>query len=82
MPPLLHSAPTAGHTSVGLGAAEGRTYAWFRAPKSSADLIKGRDAIAEWAKMSYGWMGRSPDCKASFLASMCPGPTASIPCSA
>ena len=26
-----------------------------------------RDAIAAWARITYGWMGRSPDYKAAFL---------------
>src|SRR5262249_61508617 len=26
-----------------------------------------RDAIAQWARMSYGWMGRSPDYKAALM---------------
>ena len=26
-----------------------------------------RDAIAHWARMCYGWMGRSPDYKASLM---------------
>jgi len=39
----------------------GMTHAFFKAPKTVADLIAGRDAIAEWARMTYGWMGRSPD---------------------
>ena len=30
----------------------------------------GRDAIAEWARLTYGWMGRSPDYKAAFLATL------------
>ena len=34
------------------------------------DLIAGRNAIAEWARMTYGWLGRSPDYKASFLATL------------
>ncbi len=25
-----------------------------------------RDAIAEWSRLSYGWMGRTPDYKAAF----------------
>ena len=29
-----------------------------------------RDAIADWARMTYGWMGRSPDYKASFLGTL------------
>ncbi|GAA3589124.1 4-hydroxyphenylacetate 3-hydroxylase N-terminal domain-containing protein [Klugiella xanthotipulae] len=54
-------------TDTGSG---GYTHAFFRAPKSADDLIRGRDAIAEWAKLSYGWMGRSPDYKAAFLGSL------------
>ena len=27
-------------------------------------------AIAEWARISYGWLGRSPDYKAAFLATL------------
>ena len=26
-----------------------------------AEMIAGRNAIAEWAKLTYGWMGRSPE---------------------
>ncbi|OUC79095.1 4-hydroxyphenylacetate 3-hydroxylase family protein [Gordonia lacunae] len=48
----------------------GVTMPFFRAPKSSADLVKDRDAIATWARMTYGWMGRSPDYKASFLGTL------------
>ena len=48
----------------------GMTHAFFKAPKSLDDLFAGRDAIAEWAKITYGWMGRSPDYKAAFLATL------------
>jgi 4-hydroxyphenylacetate 3-monooxygenase len=48
----------------------GFTHKFFRTPRSAEDLIGGRDAIAEWARMTYGWMGRSPDYKASFLATL------------
>src|SRR3954451_15415109 len=48
----------------------GMTHAFFKAPKTTADLLKGRDAIAEWAKITYGWMGRAPDYKAAFLATL------------
>ncbi|MGA2795837.1 MAG: 4-hydroxyphenylacetate 3-hydroxylase N-terminal domain-containing protein, partial [Roseiarcus sp.] len=48
----------------------GFTHAYFKAPKSMADLIAGRDAIAEWARLTYGWVGRAPDYKASFLATL------------
>jgi len=30
-------------------------------------VIKQRDAIAAWARISYGWLGRTPDYKAAFL---------------
>ncbi len=33
-------------------------------------LVADRDAIAEWARISYGWMGRSPDYKAAFLGTL------------
>src|SRR5215471_16444520 len=48
----------------------GFTHAYFKAPKTTAELIAGRDAIAEWARIVYGWVGRSPDYKASFLATL------------
>lgn len=44
-----------------------RTHKFFKTPKSSEDLLEARDAIAEWSKLSYGFMGRTPDYKASFI---------------
>src|SRR3981081_4019652 len=38
----------------------GFTHKFFRTPKSAEDLVGARDAIAEWARMTYGWMGRAP----------------------
>ena len=32
--------------------------------------MAGRDAIAEWAKLCYGWLGRAPDYKAAFLGTL------------
>src|SRR5215813_7576833 len=48
----------------------GTTHAFFKAPRSVDDLIAGREAIAEWARLTYGWVGRSPDYKAAFLATL------------
>src|SRR5262249_21355666 len=48
----------------------GVTQAYFKAPKTPEELIKGRDAIAEWAKLTYGWLGRAPDYKAAFLGTL------------
>jgi 4-hydroxyphenylacetate 3-monooxygenase len=56
-------------TDTGSG---GFTHPYFRAPMSAEDLVRGRDAIAEWSRMTYGWMGRSPDYKAAFLATYGP----------
>ncbi|HEV3390421.1 MAG TPA: 4-hydroxyphenylacetate 3-hydroxylase N-terminal domain-containing protein [Solirubrobacteraceae bacterium] len=46
------------------------THPFYKAPRSAEDLIASRDAIAEWARITYGWMGRAPDYKASFLATL------------
>jgi 4-hydroxyphenylacetate 3-monooxygenase len=43
------------------------THKFFRVANSREDLIGQRDAIAHWARMSYGWMGRTPDYKASLM---------------
>lgn len=48
----------------------GFTHPFFRTPYSSQDLFADRNAIAEWARLTYGWMGRSPDYKASFLGTL------------
>ncbi len=45
----------------------GYTHKFFRVAHSREDLISQRDAIAAWARMSYGWMGRTPDYKASLM---------------
>jgi 4-hydroxyphenylacetate 3-monooxygenase len=50
----------------------GFTHPFFKAPTSADDLVRGRDAIAAWSRMTYGWMGRSPDYKAAFLATYGP----------
>src|ERR1700731_2700033 len=45
----------------------GYTHKFFKVAHSAADVIAQRDAIAAWARISYGWLGRSPDYKAAFL---------------
>ena len=54
-------------TDTGSG---GITHPFFKAAHSVEDLVASRDAIVHWARMSYGWMGRTPDYKASFLATL------------
>lgn len=48
----------------------GYTQKFFRFDKTKEDLVETRDAIAEWARLTYGQMGRSPDYKAAFLATL------------
>jgi 4-hydroxyphenylacetate 3-monooxygenase len=54
-------------TDTGSG---GRTHKFFRASRSAQELLEARDAIAAWARIGYGWMGRSPDYKAAFLGTL------------
>jgi 4-hydroxyphenylacetate 3-monooxygenase len=48
----------------------GFTHRYFVAPRSAANLVAARDAIAAWARLTWGWLGRSPDYKAAFLATL------------
>ena len=54
-------------TDTGSG---GWTHPFFKAPRSAADLVQARDAIARLQGVACGWMGRSPDYKASFLGTL------------
>ena len=47
-----------------------RTHKFFVPSKSSEELLAAREAIAAWARLSYGFMGRTPDYKAAFMASL------------
>lgn len=51
-----------------------RTHRFFVPARSARELVEARDAIAAWARLSYGWMSRSPDYKAAFTAML--GPSA------
>lgn len=48
----------------------GFTHKFYKVPRTAEDLVGARDAIAEWAKVSYGWLGRSPDYKASLTGTL------------
>src|SRR6201994_686619 len=54
-------------TDTGSG---GRTHKFFRYPKSAEDCVGDLGAIAQWARLTYGGLGRSPDYKAAFLATL------------
>ena len=50
-----------------------RTHKFF-APSYSAEELRGaRDAIAIWQRQTFGWMGRTPDYKAAFMAQLAAG---------
>ncbi|MFJ9829548.1 4-hydroxyphenylacetate 3-hydroxylase N-terminal domain-containing protein [Streptomyces sp. NPDC101160] len=49
---------------------DGYTHHFFTTPRTVDDLVADQRAIAEWSRLSYGWMGRSPDYKASFLGTL------------
>jgi 4-hydroxyphenylacetate 3-monooxygenase len=48
----------------------GFTHRYFTAPRSAEEQVAARDAIAAWSRLTYGWLGRSPDYKAAFLATL------------
>lgn len=48
----------------------GFTHPFYKTPRSQDDLRASRDAIRGWQEMGYGWMGRTPDYKASFLGTL------------
>jgi 4-hydroxyphenylacetate 3-monooxygenase len=54
-------------TDTGSG---GLTHPFFKAPHSREDLALARDAMTKWQELVYGWMGRSPDYKASFIGTL------------
>ena len=51
-------------TDTGSG---GYTHKYFRVAHSPADLAAQQGAIAHWARMTYGWMGRTADYKAALM---------------
>ncbi len=51
-------------TDTGSG---GFTHKYFRVARSRDELVAQQRAIAEWSRLSYGWMGRTPDYKASLM---------------
>ncbi|MDR5676436.1 MAG: 4-hydroxyphenylacetate 3-hydroxylase family protein [Armatimonadota bacterium] len=46
------------------------THKFFKPSYAPQELLEARDAIACWARLTYGFMGRTPDYKASFMATL------------
>lgn len=51
---------------------EGYTFRYFRASRSRDDLVASQRAIATWSRMSFGWLGRTPDYKAGWTSTLGP----------
>ncbi|MEZ4608532.1 MAG: 4-hydroxyphenylacetate 3-hydroxylase N-terminal domain-containing protein [Deinococcales bacterium] len=49
------------------------THKFFAPSYNSQELLEARSAIATWQRMSYGWMGCTPDYKAAFMAQLAEG---------
>src|SRR6516165_3259866 len=64
--PSTHNLLTA-PTGTGNG---GYTHRFYLPSRTAEELVEARDAIAQWARITYGWIGRSPDYKAAFLATL------------
>jgi aromatic ring hydroxylase len=47
-----------------------RTHKFFKPSRTPQDLIEAREAIAHWQRLGYGFMGRTPEYKASFMAGL------------
>jgi 4-hydroxyphenylacetate 3-monooxygenase len=47
-----------------------RTHRFFTSSRSAQELVAARDAIARWSRLTYGFMGRTPDYKAAFMATL------------
>lgn len=50
----------------------GLTHRFFTPARTPADLLAARDAIAAWSRLTFGWMGRTPDYKASLTQTFGP----------
>ncbi|MQA96571.1 MAG: Pyoverdin chromophore biosynthetic protein pvcC [Streptosporangiales bacterium] len=47
-----------------------RTHRFFMPSHDTAELLAAREAIATWSRLNYGFMGRTPDYKAAFMAGL------------
>ncbi|HUZ23232.1 MAG TPA: 4-hydroxyphenylacetate 3-hydroxylase N-terminal domain-containing protein [Streptosporangiaceae bacterium] len=66
----LHDPSTRPVLTAPTDAGHGYTHRFFTTPHTVDDMIADQRAIAAWARLTYGWMGRSPDYKASFLGTL------------
>jgi 4-hydroxyphenylacetate 3-monooxygenase len=60
-------------TLTGVDRFGNRTHHFFKPSYNASELSAARDAIAHWQRMTFGWMGRTPDYKAAFMAQLAEG---------
>ncbi len=66
----LHDPKLADTLLVPIENGTGMTHRYFQPPRSVAEQVAARDALACWSRLTYGWMGRSPDYKAAWVATL------------
>ena len=69
----LHD-PKTRDTLTGIDRSGTRTHKFFKPCYSAQELWEARDAIVAWSRMSYGYMGRTPDYKAALMGSLASEP--------
>ncbi len=62
--------PDQSETLMGVDRLGITTHKFFMPSYSAEELLAAREAIAAWARLTYGYMGRTPDYKASFMATL------------
>lgn len=69
----LHDPKLRDKLTVEIDGAPGlRCHRFFQAPRTVEEQVAARDAIAETARLSYGWMGRTPDFKGAWIGTFGP----------
>ncbi|MER7015281.1 4-hydroxyphenylacetate 3-hydroxylase N-terminal domain-containing protein [Saccharopolyspora sp. NPDC000359] len=66
----LHDPELSPDLTTATDSGDGYTHRFFTTPHDAEDLVAAQQAITGWARISYGWLGRSPDYKASFLGTL------------
>jgi len=62
--PQTHALMTTA-TDTGSG---GYTHRFFRPARSPQEMAAQREAVTHWSRLSYGWMGRTPDFKGALVS--------------
>ena len=57
-------------TATDHGGPAGYTHRFYTTPHTVDDLVADQRAIAAWGRLSYSWLGRSPEHKAAFLGTL------------